>query len=132
MKSILKSLVIIVTLLIVPLIIMFEVDSKMAAQVRPPKLVQDVASCLGWLNEPKFAFKITANGAVYYQIMGEHGRTLASGPAGYAFDSNGKYIGWSVDTGDYYSPDELYVNGATRVPISIEELREKFSLHRQP
>jgi hypothetical protein len=90
----------------------------------PPKSVTDVSSCLTWLKKPRGAYRITSDGVVYYQITGRAGSYLASGPAGYTFDSNGRFIGWSPDIGDVKRPPEVFTPYAKRETITLDELRQ--------
>lgn len=91
----------------------------------PPKSVTDVESCLAWLKQPGGAWQITSGGDVYYQVWGPAGRTLASGPSGYTFDSLGSFIDWSPDIGDIATPPEAFAPGAIKEAISLEELRRR-------
>jgi hypothetical protein len=70
------------------------------------------------------AYRITADGVAYYQITGPAGRCLASGPAGYTFDSHGQFIGWSSDIGDFKTPAQVFTPGSKREKITVDELRQ--------
>jgi hypothetical protein len=99
-------------------------DQVPHSRAKPPKTVVDVTSCLAWLRKPMAAYRITIQGTVYYQITGPAGRYLASGPAGYTFDSHGRFVGWSSDIGDFKTPAEVFAAGAKREKITLEELRQ--------
>src|SRR3989442_4015654 len=99
-------------------------DQIPRSRATPPKTVTDVSSCLEWLQKPMGAYRITSNGAVYYQVTGPAGRYLASGPAGYSFDSHGRFIGWSADIGDLKTPQEVFAPAAKREKISLDELSQ--------
>jgi len=94
------------------------------SRATPPKTVTDVSSCLAWLKKPMEVYRITSDGVVYYQVTGPAGRYLASGPAGYSFDSHGRFIGWSADIGDFKTPHQVFTPGAKREKISLDELRQ--------
>ena len=72
------------------------------------------------------AYRITVNGVAYDQVMGPAGRYLAFGPAGYTFDSHGRFIGWSSDIGDFKTPPELFTPGAKSEKIDLHELGREF------
>jgi hypothetical protein len=70
------------------------------------------------------AYRITSGGVVYYQVTGPAGRYLASGPAGYTFDSHGQFLGWSADIGDIKKPAQVFAPEAKREKITLDELRK--------
>lgn len=123
MKRVLKLIAIAVGVPLLLLIGCIAADQIPRSRATPPKSVKDVSSCLVWLKEPMGVYRITADGAVYYQITGPAGRYLPSGPAGYTFDSRGQFIGWSADIGDFKTPPQVFTGGAQREKITIEELR---------
>jgi hypothetical protein len=94
------------------------------SRAKPPKTVTDVSSCLGWLQKPMGAYRITDGDLVYYRVTGPAGRYLASGPSAYTFDSRGKFIGWTADVGDFPTPGLHLSPGAKRETISLDELRK--------
>lgn len=55
---------------------------------------------------------------------------MPSGPAGYTFDSRGRFIGWSIDIGDFKEPAEVFEDDARREKISLDEL--KMAVGQQP
>ena len=89
----------------------------------PPNRVVDLQTFFEWKPNPSGAEKVTVSNTVYYQLLGSAGRSLASGRAAYAFDANGKFIGWTKDAGDFYEPKSVYAPGAKREQISVEEVR---------
>ena len=99
-------------------------DQIPRSRATPPKSVTDVVSCLAWLKQPMGAYRITSDGVVYYQVTGPAGRYLASGPAGYTFDSHGRFIGWSSDIGDFKTPPQVFTPASKREKISLDELRQ--------
>jgi hypothetical protein len=98
-------------------------DQIPRSRATPPKSVTDVSSCLGWLQKPMAAYKITDVELVYYRVTGPAGRFLASGPSAYTFDSHGKFIGWTADVGDFPTPGLHLSPDAKRDKISLDELR---------
>ena len=89
----------------------------------PPKNVTDVGSCLAWLKKPMGAYKITDGNTVYYRVLGPAGRSLASGPAAYTFDAQGRLIGWTADVGDFPTPGLSVSPNARKEKITLVELR---------
>lgn len=100
-------------------------DQIPMAKARPPKGVTDINSCLAWLKKPMGSFRITVSNTVYYQITGPAGRYLASGPAAYTFDAQGRFIGWSADIGDFKRPAEVFQAGAKREKVPLGQLPKK-------
>lgn len=95
------------------------------ARATPPKSITDVSSCLAWLKEPMAIYRVSAGGEVYYEVTGPAGRYLASGPAGYTFDSRGQFMGWSLDIGDFKTPPQVFTPDAKWESITIDELRQR-------
>jgi hypothetical protein len=123
MKRILKVIAVAVGIPVLFLIGCIAADQIPRSRATPPASVTDVSSCLAWLKEPMGAYRINVDGAVYYLITGPAGRFLPSGPAGYTFDSGGRFIGWSSDIGDFKTPPQIFTAGAKREKITVEELR---------
>jgi hypothetical protein len=42
-------------------------------------------------------------GVTYTVMLGHPARSLASGPSAYLFDTNGKFVDWTADMGDFYT-----------------------------
>jgi hypothetical protein len=126
MKRAIKSVGIVCAILLLLLIGSIALDTIPASRAIPPKNVTDVSSCLAWLKQPMGAYRITTDKGTYFQITRPAGRYLPSGPAAYSFDSQGKFIGWTKDMGDFYEPPEVFVRGAKTEKISLGELKETF------
>jgi hypothetical protein len=94
------------------------------SRAKPPKTVTDVSTCLAWLRNPMGAYRITDGDVIYYRVTGPAGRHVASGLSAYTFDSQGKFIGWTPDAGDFPTPGLRLSPGAKREEISLEELRK--------
>ena len=124
MQSAIKVICVAVGVPLLLLVVYIVSDHIPHSRATPPKTVTDVSSCLAWLKKPMGAYRITSGGVVYYQVTGPAGRYLASGPAGYSFDSRGRFIGWSADIGDFKTPHQVFTPGATREKITLDELRE--------
>jgi hypothetical protein len=122
LTKILKVVGVVVLLLVIGYV---AIERLAYSRANPPKSVTDISSCLAWLKKPMGVYRITSSEGVFYQITGPAGGVLASGPAGYAFDAEGKFIGWSADIGDIKQPPELFETGATREKITIEELNKR-------
>ena len=106
----------------------FAVDQIPYSRAKPPKQVVDISSCLAWLKNPMGTYRITTDGGVYYQITGSAGRYLASGPSAYSFDSQGKFLGWTSDMGDFKKPTEVFAENSKREKISLDEIKRAFKL----
>jgi hypothetical protein len=113
----------------IPLLFLFgcvALDQISHSRAKPPKTIADVESCLAWLKNPMGAYRVTIGEHIYYQITGPAGRFMASGPAAYSFDAQGKFIGWTQDMGDFYEPREVFSPDAKREKISLDELKHNF------
>lgn len=119
-----KVVLIIVIVLLLLLVASFLPDIfYFAPRARPPANVVDLQSFFAWKPDPRWAWRITVSNEVYYQLCGPAGRWLASGPSAYAFDSKGRFIGWTSDNGDFYRPAVVYAPGAKRESVKVEEVR---------
>ena len=74
------------------------------------------------------AYRVTNDKTVYYLITGPAGRYLPSGTSAYAFDSSGKFIGWTPDEGDIHTPKQVFAPGSRDEKISLDELKKIFNL----
>jgi hypothetical protein len=124
MRNILKVGVALLVVIVMPLAGCFGINATLNARATPPPDVVDVASCLNWLKRPMGVYRVRSGGLVYYQVIGPAGRLIASGPAGYAFDGSGAFIGWSPDIGDVKLPSQIFTAGRKVEQISIEELQK--------
>lgn len=91
-------------------------------KAKPPSEVMDVGTFLKWKPKIVKVVEIERGTNVYYQILGPSGRMWASGPSGYVFNSDGKFIGWSKDIGDFKKPEVIYSGVTGRRTIKLEEL----------
>ena len=101
------------------------------ARATPPANVTNVVSFLAWRPKPMRVTCITVGTNLYWQIFGPAGRSMASGPSAYAFDSSGKLIGWTPDSGDSFRPAHLYGSGAKRETATLEDLKTAIEPVRQ-
>ena len=92
-------------------------------KAKPPQSMTNLQTFFEWQPKPMGAFKVTASNTTYYQLLGPAGRSLPSGPAAYSFDSNGNFIGWTADNGDFFTPQVVYAQGAIHERISDDEVR---------
>ena len=92
-------------------------------RAKPPPGMTDWLTFFEWKPEPMGAFRVSTTNGTYYQLLGPAGRWLPSGPAAYSFDAQGNFIVWSADSGDFYSPRVVYVPGAVRERIPVDEVR---------
>jgi len=94
------------------------------SKATPPGNVTDIKSCLVWLKQPCFIYKITDGGTVYYQMIGPDGASASSGQTAYSFDGHGKLLGWTTDAAD--SPTVHFSPIAKKKTISEAELEKQF------
>ena len=92
-------------------------------KAKPPQNVTNLQTFFEWKPKPMGAFKVTASNTTCYQLLGPAGRSLPSGPAAYSFDSNGNFIGWTSDNGDFFTPQVVYAPGAIHERISVDDVR---------
>ena len=92
-------------------------------RAKPPRGMTNLQTFFEWKPMPMSAWRITIGNSVYYQLTGPAGRSLPSGPAAYAFDANGQFIGWTADSGDFFTPAVIYEPGAKRERVSVTEVR---------
>jgi hypothetical protein len=102
----------------------FVADDIAFRSARPPESVTDISSCLTWLQDPMGVYRITDGDVIYYRLTGPAGRCIASGLSAYTFDSQGKFIGWTADVGDFPTPGLHLSQNAKREKISLDELRK--------
>ena len=92
-------------------------------RAKPPQGVTNLKTFFEWKSEPLGAMKITTSNETYFQLLGPAGRWLPSGPVAYTFDSQGRFVGWTADDGDYFTPRVVYAPGAIRGRIPVVEVR---------
>ena len=131
-KSFLKIISVLFVVIFALLLSSFVLDYFLMRTATPPKTVVDLQSFLEWKPNPSGAVRITIGNRVYYQMLGPAGRTLASGRAAYAFDANGKFIGWTKDAGDFYEPRIVYSPDAKREMVSVDFVRTNTSEKASP
>jgi hypothetical protein len=115
----------------IPLLFLFScvtLDQIPHSRATPPKSVTNISTCLAWLKNPMGAYRVTTAKSVYYLITGPAGCCLPSGTSAYAFDSAGKFIGWTPDDGDIHTPVEVFAPDSKDEKISIDELKKIFKL----
>ena len=68
--------------------------------LEPPPSVVTFDDYLAWRSDATEFVRITKRGREFIQAKGPESGVLASGPSGYVFDSAGRMVDWSFDTGD--------------------------------
>jgi len=127
-----KKYIIVLCIFIVILVVMLiqihirSLNKSYYLKAEPPESVKNLSSYLDWKPETKTIFKADNNGRIYYFCLGERGRTLASGPSAYCFDSNFNFIGWSSDIGDLQGtlPQQAYEERYKWKETRIDELNK--------
>lgn len=99
------------------------------ARATPPARVTNLVSFLEWQPAPMRVMRVTVGTNLYWQAFGPAGRSGASGLSAYSFDSSGKFIGWTPDSGDLYRPPHLYGPDAKREMAALSDLKTPL---RQP
>jgi hypothetical protein len=92
-------------------------------RAQPPPSATNLETFFEWMPDPKWADRVTVSNMVYYQFFGPAGRWKSSGPSAYTFDESGRFVGWTKDCGDFYTPQIVYSPGAKREQISVDNVR---------
>ena len=96
----------------------------------PPPGITTVGDVLEWTGRPWWVARYTSTTATYYEIgkkvpLWTLELTLASGAPSYTVDQNGRFIGWSPDSGDIHTPDALRSRELKRDSIDVDEFIQK-------
>ncbi len=82
----------------------FIVDAHLLSKARPPKQIATLEDFRKWK-----VGRIMGHGTyersrmIYTVMLAPTGRCLASGPSGYLFDPQGRFVDWTSDMGDFYT-----------------------------
>ena len=78
-------------------------DARLLSAARPPEGMRTIEDFRVWQGKVnKGGERIYENsGQTYIVMTGPAGRSLASGPSAYLFDTNGQFIDWTSDMGDH-------------------------------
>jgi hypothetical protein len=77
-------------------------DAILLSRARPPRGITTLADFNSWKGEAILGHGTFEHGGTNYTVMlGPAGRTLASGPSAYVFDSDGQFVDWTSDMGDF-------------------------------
>ena len=92
----------------------------------PPPGITTVGEILEWTGRPWWVSRYTSPTVTYYEIgkkvsVWTEALTLASGAPSYTVDQNGRFIGWSRDSGDIHTPDVLKSRELKRDSIDVDE-----------
>jgi hypothetical protein len=81
-----------------------QLDRIPLSLARPPKNVRTIEDFQVWKNGHLMGRGTFQNSGVTYTVMlAPAGRYLASGPSAYLFDTNGRFVDWTADMGDFYT-----------------------------
>ena len=102
------------------------------AAAEPPAYVTNLAAFLTWRPEPDGAFRAQHKGSNFVILLGPSGYSprQVSGPAGYLFDSTGRFITWSPDLGDNWLPHVPGTNQWTK--LRLVELQQIANAQGRP
>jgi hypothetical protein len=79
-------------------------DAIKVSRARPPENVRTIEDFSVWKRGAIRGKGTFEHGGVTYTVMlGRPARSLASGPSAYLFDTNGQFVDWTADMGDYYT-----------------------------
>lgn len=92
----------------------------------PPDSVKEVHSLLEWMGKPWWVNRYSDGTAVYHELgmrvpVWILTVSLASGSPSYTVDGEGKFIGWSPDSGDIHRPEVIHRLRKSRTPVDVEE-----------
>jgi hypothetical protein len=106
-RSTRKTLFKISMVLIVPIAILggcFGLDAITMSKAKPPESVRTIKDFVTWQKGAIKGRGEFENGGVTYTVMlGRPARSLASGPSAYLFDTNGQFVDWTADMGDFHT-----------------------------
>lgn len=120
-KTILWALLLFAVLLIHVCIVLWYRRSNL-----PPPGTATVGQVLEWTGRPCWVARYTSPTATYYEIgkrvpAGILMLTLPSGAPSYTVDHNGRFVGWSPDSGDVHTPDVLRSDELKRESMDVDE-----------
>ncbi|HEX5219045.1 MAG TPA: hypothetical protein VFZ59_05710 [Verrucomicrobiae bacterium] len=79
-------------------------DARTISRAKPPASVRTIEAFLAWKKEDVTGQGTFETGGVTYTVvLGRPARSLASGPSAYLFDTNGQFVDWTADMGDFYT-----------------------------
>jgi hypothetical protein len=84
-------------------------DAVLISRAKPPESVRTLEDFLVWKSgsvRGKGTFE--SGGVIYTVMLGQPARSLASGPSAYLFDTNGLFVDWTADMGDFYTVKNRY------------------------
>jgi len=82
----------------------FVLDSISISKAKPPESVRTIEDLKAWKKGEIRGRGIFVHGGVAYTVMlGRGARSMASGPSAYLFDTNGEFVDWTADMGDFYT-----------------------------
>ena len=80
------------------------IDCIAMSGARPAKSLKTIEDFRTWKRDSIMGRGTFETGGVTYSVMlAPAGRSLASGPSAYLFDSNGQFVDWTGDMGDCYT-----------------------------
>jgi hypothetical protein len=119
--------------LIGTLLLLIQIGVSLMYQRRyiPPESSNDVPSLIEWMGKPQWVNQYS-DGSVYYYELGRQesawilGLMLSSGGPSYTVDGEGKLIGWSSDSGDCKSPEQIARLASSREGIPVDDFLTLF------
>jgi hypothetical protein len=103
----------------------------------PPEDIKNVADVLEWTGRPWWVVRYSSPTATYYELgMKVPALTLlvilSSAAPSYTVDENGRFIGWSPDSGDVHTPDVLRSHDLKRESIDVDKFIQQWKKNTEP
>ena len=95
------------------------------SQVSPPRDMLSIADFRKWRPDLTDAAKISVRGNTYFAVKGPFARPLPSDHSEFYFDSNGTFLTWNRDIGDFSDPRILHRGTSSRESISVTDIPNK-------
>ena len=100
-------------------------ESIRFSYVSPPRDMLSIADFRKWRPDLTDAVKISVRGNTYYAVRGPFARSLPSAHSEFYFDSNGTFLTWNRDVGDFSDPRILHPGTSSRESISVTDIPNK-------
>lgn len=129
MKIISQILIIGISLIVLFVgIIVF--DSFFYRDTKPGENITNLQEFLQWKeSEVRFVGEYSYGNEVFTVYMTSSGRSFPSGPCAYLFDTNGKFIDWTGDMGDFSTVQRKFelMSGNVKKIQKYDEFKAKRS-----
>ena len=91
----------------------------------PPPNIATSRDLIKWIGRPMWVMKYSGTNVTFYEIGRQQSvlvlaLTFASGPPSYTVDQEGRFIGWSPDSGEICSPIEIRSKNLKRERVDVD------------